>query len=97
MQRPALFQFYTTMSMRSKFTRCAPQRKIRAVRRTSIYNNNNDNIWKIPDVSSMWGFAALAPIILGECRALWGERSEAWYRVTAAADAEQKRMGSVYM
>ena len=25
--------------------------------------------------------------ILGECRALWGERSEAWYRVTAA-DAE---------
>ena len=26
--------------------------------------------------------------ILGECRALWGERSEAWYRVTAAADAE---------
>ena len=27
-------------------------------------------------------------IILGECRALWGERSEAWYRVTAAADAE---------
>ena len=30
----ALFQFYTTMSMRSKST---PQRKIRAVRRTSIY------------------------------------------------------------
>ena len=27
-------------------------------------------------------------IILGECRALWGERSEAWYRVTVAADAE---------
>ena len=26
--------------------------------------------------------------ILGECRALWGERSEAWYRVTLAADAE---------
>ena len=26
--------------------------------------------------------------ILGECRALWGERSEAWYRVTVAADAE---------
>ena len=26
--------------------------------------------------------------ILGECRALWGERSEAWYRVTAAADAD---------
>ena len=25
--------------------------------------------------------------ILGECRALWGERSEAWYRVTVA-DAE---------
>ena len=63
MQRPALFQFYTTMSMRSKFTRCAPQRKIRAVRRTSIYNNNNNNIWKIADVSSMWGFAALAPIM----------------------------------
>ena len=27
-------------------------------------------------------------LILGECRALWGERSEAWYRVTVAADAE---------
>ena len=53
MQRLALFQFYTTMSMRSKSTRSAPQRKIRAVRRTSIYT--------IPDVSSMWGFAALAP------------------------------------
>ena len=26
--------------------------------------------------------------ILGECRALWGERSEAWYRVTVATDAE---------
>ena len=26
--------------------------------------------------------------VLGECRALWGERSEAWYRVTLAADAE---------
>ena len=64
------------------------------------------DIWKIADVSSMWGFAALAPIIiyekskmyrpcgaslrspqLGECRALWGERSEAWYCATAA-DAE---------
>ena len=54
------------MSMRSKSTRTAPQRKIRAVRRTSIIYNN----------------------ILGECRALWGERSEAWYRVTVAADVE---------
>ena len=27
-------------------------------------------------------------LILGECRALWGERSEALYHVTAAADAE---------
>ena len=26
--------------------------------------------------------------ILGECRALWGERSEAWYRFTVAADVE---------
>ena len=26
--------------------------------------------------------------ILDECRALWGERSEAWYPVTVAADAE---------
>ena len=51
--------------MRSKSTRSAPPRKIRAVRRTSIIYN-----------------------ILGECRALWGERSEAWYRVTVAADAE---------
>ena len=32
----------------------------------------------------MHGYSTL----LGECRALWGERSEAWYRVTAAADAE---------
>ena len=32
----ALFQFYTTMSMRSKSTRSAPPRKIRAVRRMSI-------------------------------------------------------------
>ena len=31
------------------------------------------------------------PLILGECRALWGERSEAWYRVTVAADAEAAR------
>ena len=26
--------------------------------------------------------------ILGECRALWGERSEALYRFTVAADVE---------
>ena len=45
------------------------QCKIRAVRCTSrvyIY------IWKIADVSSMWGFAALAPIIHG-----WIEQAEA--------------------
>ena len=32
--------------------------------------------------------ASLRSPQLGECRALWGERSEAWYRVTIAADAE---------
>ena len=32
----AFFQFYTTMSMRSKYTHSAPPRIIRAVRRTSI-------------------------------------------------------------
>ena len=30
-----------------------------SLRSPQIYDNNN--IWKIPDVSSMWGFAALAP------------------------------------
>ena len=79
MQRPALFQFYTTMSMRSKFTRCAPQRKIRAVRRTSIYGKSQ--------MYHLCGASLRSPQ-LGECRALWGERSEAWYRVTVAADAE---------
>ena len=33
------------------------------VRRYIIIIINNNNIWKIADVSSMWGFAALAPII----------------------------------
>ena len=49
-----------------------------------------------PDVRTIIGASAAMPHmdgtsgifhILGECRALWGERSEAWYRVTAAADA----------
>ena len=39
----ALFEFYTTMSMCSKSMRSAPPRKIRAVRRTSIIYNNNDD------------------------------------------------------
>ena len=34
----------------------------------------NNNIWKIPDVSSMWGFAALAPIIwkIPDVSSMWG-------------------------
>ena len=32
--------------------------------------------------------ASLRSPQLGECRALWGERSEAWYRFTVAADVE---------
>ena len=30
-----------------------------------------NNIWKIPDVSSMWGFAALAPIIVRTSGIVW--------------------------
>ena len=70
------------MSMRSKSMRCAPPRKIRAVRRTSIIIGASRSE---PHTTEFYAFLG---ILLGECRALWGERSEAWYRVTVAADAE---------
>ena len=66
----------------SKFTGNA-QRRIRlkrAVRRTIIIGASRSE----PHTTEFYAFLG----ILGECRALWGERSEAWYRVTAAADAD---------
>ena len=70
--------------MRSKSTRSAPPRKIRAVRRTSIIGASAAK----PHMDDTSGIFHIYIYILGECRALWGERSEAWYRVTVAADAE---------